>query len=796
MIKEISYQTDAVNELVEKTISLLNASGSRKKLVFKAPTGSGKTVMASQMLDELTTQLADEGREVALIWIAPNKLHQQSYLKMKNYFTETRVLRPVTYDELDHSAGDYIHPSEVFFVNWESINKDKNIMVRETESSASLYDLTRRTQEEYGLPIIVHHRRGAHVWRTCGQAVGKSIEKHQPQSRDTHLRYSDNHARRDGDRFAGAGNQGGNDKGRHHHQSVGKRPGKRAERERIPVGNEYLLEQALAKREEIKAAYERLDRRINPLLLIQLPNDNSETLDEEERSIIEMVKTRLETVHDITTNNGRLAIWLSNDKQNLEGLENDHNMTEVLLFKQAIALGWDCPRAAVLLIFREIQSTSFGVQTVGRIMRMPEQKYYPDPLLNHGWVYTNLSRDRIEIVAEDMNYISKSLVAYRRQDLTNVSLPSVYSERLSADRNRLGPDFWPMLVETFNNRWFKCPIQQEFDFSPFEDEDDNGDEKNAKAYDSGFLTDITRNREQAERIDHVDFNLHNVQVNIVSNVDITGEAGTTLIEESKRKKFARNQEELNKMMTEFCESLLPGFEKISVTTLRGYLFQLMEDYLGFFETEAVKVINYNRNKDKFRAIIENAVNKYVKIINKRREEAKKRALKTYQWEVPESREYNEAANQVVTEVKNHALMPFIRLNGAYSPELHFEEFLENHPDCIDWWYKNGDEGKQHYAISYTTMGGTQGLFYVDFVIRMKNGQIFLFDTKSVGSDMEAPNKHNALIDYMNSEANAPLHLKGGVIIEDKGLWKYAPMKIENTNDLTNWETFFPDNYKN
>ena len=709
---------------------------------------------------------------------------------MKNYFTETRVLRPVTYDELDHSAGDYIHPSEVFFVNWESINKDKNIMVRETESSASLYDLTRRTQEEYGLPIIViideEHMFGGRAAKQSEKVLKNINPKVEIRISATPITMPDAMVTVSREQVI---------KEEMIKDGITINP-LVSDPESGLSENEYLLEQALAKREEIKAAYERLDRRINPLLLIQLPNDNSETLDEEERSIIEMVKTRLETVHDITTNNGRLAIWLSNDKQNLEGLENDHNMTEVLLFKQAIALGWDCPRAAVLLIFREIQSTSFGVQTVGRIMRMPEQKYYPDPLLNHGWVYTNLSRDRIEIVAEDMNYISKSLVAYRRQDLTNVSLPSVYSERLSADRNRLGPDFWPMLVETFNNRWFKCPIQQEFDFSPFEDEDDNGDEKNAKAYDSGFLTDITRNREQAERIDHVDFNLHNVQVNIVSNVDITGEAGTTLIEESKRKKFARNQEELNKMMTEFCESLLPGFEKISVTTLRGYLFQLMEDYLGFFETEAVKVINYNRNKDKFRAIIENAVNKYVKIINKRREDAKKRALKTYQWEVPESREYNEAANQVVTEVKNHALMPFIRLNGAYSPELHFEEFLENHPDCIDWWYKNGDEGKQHYAISYTTMGGTQGLFYVDFVIRMKNGQIFLFDTKSVGSDMEAPNKHNALIDYMNSEANAPLHLKGGVIIEDKGLWKYAPMKIENTNDLTNWETFFPDNYKN
>ena len=789
MIKEISYQTDAVNELVEKAVHLLNCNGTRKKLVFKAPTGSGKTVMASQMLDELTTQLADEGREVALIWIAPNKLHQQSYLKMKNYFTETRVLRPVTYDELDHSACGYIHPGEVFFVNWESINKDKNVMVRETESSASLYDLTRRTQEEHGLPVIVvideEHMFGGRAAKQSEKVLKNINPKVEIRISATPITMPDAMVTVSREQVI---------KEEMIKDGITINP-LVSDPENGLSENEYLLEQALAKREEIKAAYERLDRRINPLLLIQLPNDNSETLDEEERSIIEMVKNRLETVHDITTQNSRLAIWLSNDKQNLEGLENDHNLTEVLLFKQAIALGWDCPRAAVLLIFREIQSTSFGVQTVGRIMRMPEQKYYPDPLLNHGWVYTNLSRDRIEIVAEDMNYISKSLVACRRHDLTNVSLPSVYSERLSSDRNRLGPDFWPVLVEAFNKRWFKCPIQQEFDFSPFEDEENNDEESNADTYDSGFLNDISRNRKQAEQIDHVDFHLHNVQVNIVSDVDITGEAGTTLIEENKRKKFARNQEELNRMMTEFCEDLLPGFEKISVTTLRGYLFRLMEEYLGFFETEAVRIINYNKNKDRFKSIIGNAVKRYVKIIDERREEAKKRAFKTYQWEVPEAREYNEAANHVVPEVKKHALLPFVRLNNAFKPERDFEDFLENHPDSIDWWYKNGDEGKQHYAISYTTKDGIKAPFYVDFVIRMRNGQIFLFDTKSIGGDTEAINKHNALIDYMAREDNSRLHLKGGVIIEDNGLWKYPPMKIGTTNDLTNWETFFPDNYK-
>ncbi|GAH95392.1 unnamed protein product, partial [marine sediment metagenome] len=37
-----------------------------------------------------------------------------------------------------------------------------------------------------------------------------------------------------------------------------------------------------------------------------------------------------------------------------------------------IALGWDCPRAQILVLFRDWKSLTFSVQTIGRIMRMPE----------------------------------------------------------------------------------------------------------------------------------------------------------------------------------------------------------------------------------------------------------------------------------------------------------------------------------------------------------------------------------------------------------------------------------------
>ena len=142
------------------------------------------------------------------------------------------------------------------------------------------------------------------------------------------------------------------------------------------------------------------------------------------------------------------------------------------------------------------------------------------------------------------------------------------------------------------------------------------------------------------------------------------------------------------------------------------------------------------------------------------------------------------------------MLPFIQLKQCSSPEKRFESFLEENKDYIDWWYKNGDEGKQHYSISYSASNASQQLFYIDFVIRMKNGQVFLFDTKSENSDIEAPNKHNALIDYINSPANKDLHLLGGVLIEEGNNWYYAPFKIENTRDVikNNWDAFHPNNY--
>ena len=47
-----------------------------------------------------------------------------------------------------------------------------------------------------------------------------------------------------------------------------------------------------------------------------------------------------------------------------------------MVFKQAITVGWDCPRSSILVLFREWKKFEFSIQTIGRIIRMPEMKHY------------------------------------------------------------------------------------------------------------------------------------------------------------------------------------------------------------------------------------------------------------------------------------------------------------------------------------------------------------------------------------------------------------------------------------
>ena len=78
-MKTLKYQQDAISELTDNTVKLLNLGGSRRKVVFEAPTGAGKTVMACQTLANLVDELRTRGVRLYMVCTSKTpspKLHE------------------------------------------------------------------------------------------------------------------------------------------------------------------------------------------------------------------------------------------------------------------------------------------------------------------------------------------------------------------------------------------------------------------------------------------------------------------------------------------------------------------------------------------------------------------------------------------------------------------------------------------------------------------------------------------------------------------------------------------------
>ncbi len=141
----------------------------------------------------------------------------------------------------------------------------------------------------------------------------------------------------------------------------------------------YLLEKALDKQAELRSLLLSRNKQINPLIVVQLPN-NSDLL-------IDTVEKFFES-NGITYEAGTLAIWLSNRHENLNNISDNDSEPVAVIIKQAVATGWDCPRAQILVKLRENMDETFEVQTIGRIRRMPEAKHYDNDILDSCYLYT------------------------------------------------------------------------------------------------------------------------------------------------------------------------------------------------------------------------------------------------------------------------------------------------------------------------------------------------------------------------------------------------------------------------
>lgn len=765
------FQLNAIDELLKSVSDLLVKDTNNKVCVFQSPTGSGKTVMVAKFIEEIIKELPET--DLCFLWVSIGKgdLHKQSKKSLErifNGFPNVNLLE----DEF-FGSRNYIKQNEVVVVNWEKLyskyasgdNKGewKNKAMREGEG-VNLIEVLETTREKRKVILIIdesHYASDAIRTSELRQIISADVTlemsatpKIQPSMQDQAKGIA---------KFVYVDPKDVIEEGMIKKELIiNENLEKLVDDEK--TSQEIIIEAAFNKRIELKEAYKNAGSNINPLCLIQLPNAEAGVAKKE---VIEAFLAN----KGITETNGKLAVWLSEEKSNgLEVISDFESDVEFLLFKQAIDTGWDCPRAHILVKLRDIQSFTFEVQTVGRILRMPEQMHYEDENLNTGFIFTNLQK--ITVQKEDYNpNIIKHLKSARKSIYKPLLLPSYYKSRV--DFGDITFSFGKILEEVFCNA-FGIEIN-----STLLNVVENCEKIKAK----GLVTDITTYKESLLSDKKIGMNDFDEITGVLNDSD----------DRIAQVKLADN--DLQDMFSSVIKENLSGFApKRSVPTVKGAIYQWFKKYLGINYQAENGIIHiqylflHDKNLSKFSELLSKATGEYKPI---KKIEVKEKIDETiYDWDIKKEEFFNQHTDEKL-EYKLCIYDPCYLSKNRSAPEKEFEKHLETKTDIIEWWFKNGVSKKDFFGIKYEENDLPQ-TFYPDYIIQLKSGKIFIGDTKSGSTATEAKSRAEALQAYIKDQNKNGKNLIGGIIIkDDTKKWRVIQQEFYNydKNDLTNWEYF-------
>ncbi len=734
------YQEKAVVKLKNTANELLDME-ENKILIFESPTGSGKTIMTAEFLGRLIDSRID-GKKFAFVWIAVNKLHDQSRNSLKKYFDAHAIgLRCSYFQELENRR---IKENEILFLNWASINKKDNIYVRANERDNNLDTVIARTKEAGRTVILIideshHTAQSAKSQEIIIDTIAPKITVEVSATPQNTSKYivpvEKSKVRKEGMiKKEVVVNDG------FENYVIDKQKSNKS-------ADELILRSAIERRNELEKILEKKEgSSVNPLLLVQLP-DKKKGVPDKKEDVLHMLSK-----FGYTKDDPRVAIYLTGkEKINLDNIEKPQNEVEIMLFKQAIALGWDCPRATILVLFRQWtdENITFSIQTLGRIMRMPEHKYYENNELNKAYLYTSLPDIDTRIEQGGMQGDVKPLHSYRINTYKEIDLLSYHSKRFR-EETRFSSDFRDDFMQAANE--LKLKEQVSFEHSIID----------TKLIASGRIIDTDKETNDIEK------------------------AGTLAL--------PKTELELQNTFDLFVrENLAPEFapETRSIKRVNESLYAFFgasRDEDRWPEIQAVVLAEENRQ-----AVID-VINRSKELYQERVGKGKNKVIKNDNpWNIPSSLDYDLSYKK--KNYKKSVLLPYYaKTKGSESQqtiseedsgvEVDFIKFLEKSKE-VKWWFKNGVSDATFFAVPYIEHN-LEKAFYVDFIVQLKDGRIGLFDTKGGVYAETAGPRAKGLAKYIKKQNK---ELFGGIVIRDKKSWRFNDSeKYEyNPNDLKNWK---------
>ncbi len=693
------FQLNAVKKLFEAMET------PARDIILKSPTGSGKTIILTYFMHQYIQSFP----KTVFVWLTPGKanLEEQSKAKMDKYIhaSQTKLLSDVM------TAG--FEENDSCFINWEKLTKKGNNALKDSERTNFLEHIGHALNDGIRFVIIVDE---SHQNNTI-----KADEIIQYFHTDKIIRCS------------------ATPKGIAKAEII-----EIPEEEVIAAGlikkmlvinqdfpqsietddqTAFLLEKALQKQRELRAAFLQGGNDINPLIVIQIPN-KSETLQDG-------VERYLET-QGLTYENGQLAVWLSDRHENLEGIDEPNAASAAVIIKQAVATGWDCPRASILVKLRDNMDETFEIQTIGGIRRMPEAKHYQNDLLDSCYLYTFDEKFTAGVkMALDKGALN-ACTLFLKNEYKDITLTGEQRTMVTNTRN---PQKALQAIAAY--------AQKEL----------------------GIGTDKTENRTRLQAAGY------EMSENIVKHT-LSGETATldfaaadmnaiAVSEKLNTHKHGRDyHHKIGKIGMEI------GMEYSYMNAIIRKLFDKNFKYsrkILALEPREVYAFVLN-NADKLAHLVREAM---AYELAQLQFEIQQKSF--YEFRIPQSCifTYNgEAKTQLV--MKKNVYQNYLSSAAPRStPEVKFEKFCER-SDSVEWWYKNGDKGNEYFSIVYVDNSNRQKLFYPDYLISV-GGQIWIVETKggfdrsgnSQDIDPYTPKKFGVLKAYLDEHG-----LKGGIVRND------------------------------
>lgn len=701
------FQSDAIKEIRDAFFA------TEKMVILKSCTGSGKTIILTHFIDEI---LKFNDKHI-FIWLTPGtgELEEQSKKKMDKYIRgrKTKLLSDVM------TSG--FEKGDTCFINWELLVNETNRATQEGDFT-NIYQHVRNAKNKGAFFAVIIDEE--HLNQTvkskevisCFDPVKIIRASATPKMEGEFILVNV-----DEDDVIDA-------------ELIKKKIVVNLDVDNnVEITNQvsYLLGKAIEKRDVLESEINKeSNERIIPLIIVQIPNENPVILDQVERYF---------ETHNINYENGLLSVWLSNKKINIDTIEKHSDKTVAVIIKQAISTGWDCPRAHILVKLRDNMDETFEIQTIGRIRRMPEARFYKNDILNYCYLYTF-----------DEKYVEEVKKESGRNVLEAITL-------------KLHPSFNP---SSFNlKKQLKNPINYGINSRAAVTSIANHFKKE---YNLDGRTRLNKDKLEAAGF-FFDTNIiktaHQGSVRKLNKKEFMKLKKLNLIEPLNTHEHGR---QFHHIVSELANSIHIQYDEMRVIIRRLFDAKIKDSnnkllLLNPKELYAFFINNFFLLKENIERSIANSAFIPFNFTTL--------SIKEEDFTIPSETLFTYDANQKLQKVykknvyKGYLSSAEVRSNA----EKRFEKYCERSKK-IKWVYKNGDKGIEFFSIVYVDAFKKQKLFYPDYIIMANDGSLWIIETKggftragkSEDIDKFSPFKFAVLKKYLDEN-----NLKGGFVRLDK-----------------------------